>query len=205
MATLLACGHSRVPIYHRDRNNVKGILLVKRLIVVDPSDNRPVRSLALRKPLVVDAQMSLFDILNEFQKGQSHMAIVVSDVVRYRECLAQGRDALPDLQVLGLLSIEDVIEEILQEEIADETDPDDKYALALQGNKSVRMAATKFKSLLIKSQRRSQLLQAEEDRQRLKRFAERRHRVTYEPHLFSAATSPTTEYRLLLPDQSEHG
>ena len=44
MAEILACGHSRVPVFHSgNRRNVMGLLLVKRLLPVSPADQRKAR------------------------------------------------------------------------------------------------------------------------------------------------------------------
>ncbi len=36
MATMIAAGHSRIPVFHGDKHNIRGVLLVKHLIVVAP-------------------------------------------------------------------------------------------------------------------------------------------------------------------------
>jgi metal transporter CNNM len=52
LAEILGMGHSRIPVFHKSRHNVKGLLLVKRLIVCNPDDNRPVYHFVHRKPIV---------------------------------------------------------------------------------------------------------------------------------------------------------
>jgi len=100
-------GHSRIPIYEGDRQNIKGTLLVKNLILCDPEDPIPVSKSRIRPLLTVSSNMPLYDILNEFQTGKSHIAIV-------RSCISQ--------EVVGIVSLEDIVEELIQEEIVDETD-----------------------------------------------------------------------------------
>ncbi|MCO5609554.1 hypothetical protein L7F22_063783 [Adiantum nelumboides] len=78
LGTILATGHSRVPVYSGDRKNLIGILLVKSLITVRAEDEMPVSAVCIRKLPRVPANTPLYDMLNEFQKGQSHMAAVVS-------------------------------------------------------------------------------------------------------------------------------
>lgn len=101
---ILETGHSRVPIYDGERENIVGILLVKTLISV--REPVPVKDLPLRPILTVPFSTPLFDVLNLFQTGKSHM-VAVSD---------------EDHRLLGIATLEDVIEELIQEEIIDETD-----------------------------------------------------------------------------------
>jgi len=119
---ILAKGHSRVPLYLNHRANVVALLLVKQLILLDPEDEVPVRKLIRKKkkvnklkvapPLCVSASTPLSDMLNEFQFGRSHMGIIYDDISKKRE----------ERLFLGIITLEDIIEQILQEEIFDETD-----------------------------------------------------------------------------------
>ncbi|KAF8389348.1 hypothetical protein HHK36_026042 [Tetracentron sinense] len=77
MGLIMRKGHSRVPIYSGSPTNIIGLILVKNLITCRPEDETPIRNVTIRKiPRVLD-YMPLYDILNEFQKGHSHMAVVV--------------------------------------------------------------------------------------------------------------------------------
>ena len=122
MAEILGSGHSRVPVFDGERRNVCGILLVKQLIVINPDDGRQVGTLGLRMPIVVDERVKL--LLNKFQVGHSHMAMVVSqDAARAQAAMRDPEAAMPeDVEVLGFCTFEDVIEKLLKEPILDETD-----------------------------------------------------------------------------------
>lgn len=122
MADILASGHSRIPIYKEHTANIVGLLLVKRLIVVDPEDERCVNDLALRKPIVVSPNESCYHVLNEFQKGRSHIALVTEQVDVVTQCWQDGIDIPEEVSFVGIITIEDVIEELIQEEIEDESD-----------------------------------------------------------------------------------
>ncbi|XP_024028345.1 DUF21 domain-containing protein At2g14520 isoform X2 [Morus notabilis] len=74
---ILEKGHSRVPVYHEQPRNIIGLVLVKNLLTIHPDDEVPVKRVAIRKIPRVPETMPLYDILNEFQKGHSHMAVVV--------------------------------------------------------------------------------------------------------------------------------
>ncbi|PRP89386.1 hypothetical protein PROFUN_01249 [Planoprotostelium fungivorum] len=113
---LLRRGHSRVPVYEMDRSRIKGLLLVKKLISVDPDKNMKIKELELPHLPTVPDDMALYDLLNQFQLGRSHMAAVKSKET--------------DL-IVGMITLEDLIEELIQEEISDEfdmMDPDDRVA-----------------------------------------------------------------------------
>lgn len=77
MGMIMDKGHSRVPVYHNQPTNIVGLILVKDLLAINLADEVPVRSVTIRKVPRVKEDMPLYDILNEFQKGYSHMAVVV--------------------------------------------------------------------------------------------------------------------------------
>jgi CBS domain containing-hemolysin-like protein len=102
-------GHSRIPVFEESLDHVIGILYVKdlvRWIGKDASDFR-LRPL-LRPPVRVPETKRVSELLPEFQRGKVHLAIVVDEY---------GGTA-------GLVTIEDVLEEIVGE-IRDEHEPVD--------------------------------------------------------------------------------
>ena len=110
MDTILSQGYSRIPIYAPDNNrNFIGMLLVKILITYDPEDARRVRDFSLATLPETSPSTSCLDIINFFQEGKSHM-VLVSDF--------PGQDK----GALGVVTLEDVIEELIGEEIIDESD-----------------------------------------------------------------------------------
>jgi metal transporter CNNM len=98
-------GYSRVPIFLGARDNIIGMVLVKRLLALNLNDPIPISQLPISPVPHVSTEMSLFSILNDFQQGRSHLAIVTLDQKQ-----------------LGILTMEDIIEEMIQEEIVDESD-----------------------------------------------------------------------------------
>ena len=123
MSTITRWGVSRVPIYRGEsRSNVMGLLLVKEHLALDPDDAVPITSLQLRRPLLIHPSVSIFDALNVFQTGRSHLALVTESAELVARCWAEGRDVPPDTVILGVATIEDVIEEMIGEEVLDETD-----------------------------------------------------------------------------------
>lgn len=98
-------GHSRVPIYEGDLDNITGILYAKDLLQHVGKGRAPALHELQRKPFFVPQSKLLDDLLREFKARKVHIAVVLDEY---------GGTA-------GLVSIEDVLEEIVGE-IADEYD-----------------------------------------------------------------------------------
>ncbi|XP_043712745.1 DUF21 domain-containing protein At2g14520-like isoform X1 [Telopea speciosissima] len=77
MKLILEKGHSRVPVFYEQPVNIIGLILVKNLLTIHPADEVPVKNVTIRKIPKVPENLPLYDILNEFQKGHSHMAVVM--------------------------------------------------------------------------------------------------------------------------------
>ncbi|KAI0253175.1 hypothetical protein BJV78DRAFT_1197272 [Lactifluus subvellereus] len=94
-------GHSRVPVYEEielpapDGQSIKlkkivGVLLVKQCVLLDPGDAVPVRSLPLHRVPSVAQNEPLLGILDKFQEGRSHMAIVTRTSVEKASSLKKA-------------------------------------------------------------------------------------------------------------------
>lgn len=112
-ATLIEEGHSRVPVYRENLDDIAGILYAKDLLPLleeagTPSSNGAfdLQSL-LREPMLIPESKNVLDLLREFRATQVHLAIVVDEY---------GGTA-------GLVTIEDILEEIVGE-IHDEYEED---------------------------------------------------------------------------------
>ncbi|KAH1072491.1 hypothetical protein J1N35_024819 [Gossypium stocksii] len=92
MNLVLEKGHSRVPVYYEQTTNIIGLILVNNLLTIHPEDEVPVKSVTIRRIPRVEEELPLYDILNEFQKGHSHMAVVVRQCNRTDESPTSNRD-----------------------------------------------------------------------------------------------------------------
>uniref|UniRef100_A0A7S2ZMJ9 CNNM transmembrane domain-containing protein n=1 Tax=Rhodosorus marinus TaxID=101924 RepID=A0A7S2ZMJ9_9RHOD len=110
-------GHSRIPVYERDRHNILGVLFAKDILLIDPEDNIPVSTVMnfFKRELKYSFNDTRLDkMLNEFETGRGHLA-VVQKVISF----GQGD---PYYETIGIVTLEDVIEELIGSEIVDETD-----------------------------------------------------------------------------------
>ena len=101
--------HSRFPVYEGEIENIIGILLAKDLLKLHRAPELNIRAL-LRPATFVPESKGLNDLLREFRGNRNHLAIVIDEFGR----------------VAGLITIEDVLEQIVGE-IEDEFDiPEDE-------------------------------------------------------------------------------
>ncbi len=116
LAAVIGTGHSRFPVYEGQRENIIGTLMAKDLLKLQRAPELNLRTL-LRPAVFVPESKNLNELLREFRSNRNHLAIVIDEF---------GNTA-------GLLTIEDVLEEIVGE-IEDEFDDADAetgvYALA---------------------------------------------------------------------------
>jgi magnesium and cobalt transporter len=102
--TVIETAHSRFPVFEGERENIIGILMSKDLLKLQRAPELNIRAL-LRPVVFVPETKGLNDLLREFQGNRNHQAIVIDEFGR----------------VAGLITIEDVLEQIVGE-IEDEFD-----------------------------------------------------------------------------------
>ncbi|MDF1611450.1 hemolysin family protein [Stygiobacter electus] len=113
-------GHSRIPLYEKDLDNIKGIIISKDLLpfIKDKEKAKNINLLKIsREPIFVPSTKHINDLLHEFQEKKIHLAIVVDEY---------GGTA-------GLISLEDILEEIVGE-IRDEHDKEENEILKISEN-----------------------------------------------------------------------
>jgi CBS domain containing-hemolysin-like protein len=108
-------GHSRIPVYGASRDDIVGILYAKDLLPYGADESRAdLSSLQLRQPAYVRENKPVDVLLRDFRKGGVHIAIILDNYGG----------------VAGLVTIEDVIEEIVGD-IKDEYDEDEVPAIRM--------------------------------------------------------------------------
>jgi magnesium and cobalt transporter len=107
LAQVIETAHSRFPVYERERDNVIGILMAKDLLKLQRAPELNLRTL-LRPAVFVPESKRLNELLRDFRSNRNHLAMVIDEF---------GNTA-------GLITIEDVLEEIVGE-IEDEFDEKD--------------------------------------------------------------------------------
>lgn len=113
ITTIIEASHSRYPVISEDKDHVEGLLLAKDLIRYLGSNCEPFDIEKVLRPAVVVPESKRVDkLLKEFRQERYHMAIVVDEFGG----------------VSGLVTIEDILEEIVGE-IEDEFDDDDEQEI----------------------------------------------------------------------------
>jgi magnesium and cobalt transporter len=104
MHQVIDTAHSRFPVFEGERENIIGILLAKDLLKLQRAPELNIKAL-LRPAVFVPESKGLNDLLRDFRGNRNHLAIVIDEFGR----------------VAGLITIEDVLEQIVGE-IEDEFD-----------------------------------------------------------------------------------
>mmetsp|Transcript_118176 Transcript_118176/g.227965 ORF Transcript_118176/g.227965 Transcript_118176/m.227965 type:complete len:401 (-) Transcript_118176:42-1244(-) len=107
-------GHTRIPVYDSHRENIVAILLTKDLLGVGYERKVPVREVihafnADERVIKVPGEMNLKEAKHQCSEQRKHLLVVTDN--------AHGAET-----ALGVITMEDIIEEIIKEEIVDETD-----------------------------------------------------------------------------------
>jgi magnesium and cobalt transporter len=115
--------HSRFPVFENERENIIGILMAKDLLKLQRAPELNIRAL-LRPAVFVPESKGLNDLLRDFRGNRNHLAIVIDEFGR----------------VAGLITIEDVLEQIVGE-IEDEFDmPEDEGDIFALPDRSYRVS-----------------------------------------------------------------
>ena len=105
--TIKERGFSRIPIFNIDNTeDILGIIIIRDLLGVDVSANEPITNFIRQELLSIKKEMRLDDLLNHFIDNKKHIACLYNEFATF----------------VGVISLEDIIEEIIKVEIIDEAD-----------------------------------------------------------------------------------
>ena len=99
-------GFSRIPVFDKELTQCYGVLLMKDMVDIDFDESpRPIQAFKLHKTKLIGSRTALDTMLRKFFTLRTHLVPVEKDD-----------------KIVGILTVEDLIEEIIGHEIADETD-----------------------------------------------------------------------------------
>ncbi len=125
LALVTESKHSRFPVIGESIDDIKGILLAKDLLPLTLTGNENFKLAQVTRPAtIVPESKRLNVLLKEFREQRYHMAIIMDEYA----------------SVAGLVTIEDILEEIVGE-IEDETDQEDQQHIKRQEDGSYQLAA----------------------------------------------------------------
>lgn len=116
LSTVMEAGHSRYPVIDDNRDDVEGILLAKDLLKYVGNEESFDIDDIIRPPSFVPESQKLNTLLSQFRNSRNHMAIVVDEY--------SGTS--------GLVTIEDVLEQIVGNIDDEHDDVDDKLNIRAQ-------------------------------------------------------------------------
>lgn len=116
LKVVMKAGHSRYPVFDEDRDDVEGILLAKDLLKYVGNESSFDIDDVLRRPIIVPESQKLDILLSSFRNSRNHMAIVVDEYAG----------------TSGVITIEDVLEQIVGEIDDEHDDVDDKLNIRAQ-------------------------------------------------------------------------
>jgi len=133
-----AMGHSRIPIYTIDENemdnifkqkaNIIGIFYSRQIMVINSNDNRNLSTMPLKKPLCIHPGANLTQCINLLQTSKGHIAVVCTRPDIALSALSKDVSIPREAGVVGIVTLEDCLEELIQEEIYDEFDSQEIFS-----------------------------------------------------------------------------
>jgi CBS domain containing-hemolysin-like protein len=151
-----AQGYSRVPVYQllddddddSEVSNIVGILLTKQFMVVDQHAHRTISTLPLYRPPCVAPSTNMSDLLTLFRhakRTESQLAMVCVRPQLARDALSRGKPIPKEAQVLGIITLHDVLLHIVGFDVRDEKDR--KLQAPLE---RAKWAVAKWKALVLR-------------------------------------------------------
>mmetsp|Transcript_32193 Transcript_32193/g.44661 ORF Transcript_32193/g.44661 Transcript_32193/m.44661 type:complete len:778 (-) Transcript_32193:255-2588(-) len=174
MFSIYKSGFTRIPVYESHRQNVVGILFVKDLILVDPDDEIEVRAILAfhgdRSAGYVkrlNEKTTLDRVFKYFKSSYIHLLFAFKEDEKDDDLdmvIAGVKQDGKNKEITGIISLEDVLEEVIQEEIVDETDNyvDVNESTAVVGRRGHRRDLSQFMALFEHKLRKQSRLSTQE-------------------------------------------
>mmetsp|Transcript_106900 Transcript_106900/g.212279 ORF Transcript_106900/g.212279 Transcript_106900/m.212279 type:complete len:416 (+) Transcript_106900:43-1290(+) len=136
---VLKHGHTRIPVYHDSRENIIAVFFCKDILGIDFNHALPITEVldcfdASHRIRKVSQKMKLNEAFNICKTERIHLLVVVDE---------QAEENSGPQKTVGIVTVEDIVEDIIQEELVDE---DDEYVDAAQ-NKYDRSGTTSSRNL----------------------------------------------------------
>lgn len=133
LAEIVRQGHSRIPVYGGNNvNDIRGLLLTKKLTSISPEEKRKIKSMFLREPTFVNLDDSLAHTLSLLRANKQHLAIVTNAPQELAQRFRNGtfnhdlaNMPAPQVEIYGVVTLLDVIENLVDEVL--EENEDDGY------------------------------------------------------------------------------
>lgn len=121
MSKITEAGYSRIPVTKPLNGDsipqITGLLFLRDLVMVDPDDKIQVSTITSyykHQLMKFDENTKLDDMLENFKKGGFHLSLVTREVKSSQDSTTE--------ELVGIVTLEDILEEIICAEIVDETD-----------------------------------------------------------------------------------
>ena len=126
---IIASGHSRIPVYRETRDNIVGVVYAKDLLhsLLLPEEEQGLIDHIMRPPFFVPETKMVLELLQEFRSRKQHLAVALDEY---------GGTS-------GLVTIEDVLEEIVGD-IEDEHDAPQEEHIRILGEKFFELSGRAY-------------------------------------------------------------
>merc|ERR1719296_130234 len=120
--------------FKQNITSICGILLTKQLMIIESSDNKKISTMPLQQPIIIHPSINILHLihvfLNQSENKGCHIAIVCTYPQKAMDALESGLPIPNDADVLGIVTLEDVIEQLILEDILDEKDYREQHVIS---------------------------------------------------------------------------
>jgi Mg2+/Co2+ transporter CorC len=128
ITTIYSHGYSRVPVYRRNLHDeddigaITGYLITRQLMLIDWAHNRPLSTLPSQRPTCVSPRLNLVDLLRLLQTKGPLLTFACARPDLANRALKQHKPIPVEAGLIGIITLVDIVESILQDRIYDESD-----------------------------------------------------------------------------------